>query len=81
MTNRRFYRTVVQIEVLSEEPLSNEIDIGSLYYDITEGDCSGSTEVITRENVNGKRIADLLSAQGSDPQFFQVDNDGNDVEL
>ena len=80
MTDRKFYRTVVQIEVLSEEPLSHFPDIDSIHYDITEGGCFGDTKVIAREILNGKDIADALQHQGSDPEFFLVDSEGNDVQ-
>jgi hypothetical protein len=81
MTTRKFYRTVVQVEVLSEEPLGNDesIDLSVLAYQITDGDFSGSISIPTIEEVNGKRIADLLLSQGSDPEFFQVDSEGNDT--
>jgi len=80
MTKRKFYRTVVQIEILSEEPYEGS-DLASIMYDITEGHCSGEVENIARnEEKNGKEMADLLIAQRSDPEFFQLDEEGNDTE-
>jgi hypothetical protein len=37
-----FYRTVLKVEVLSEEPLDNVDDLSAVAYAITDGDCSGS---------------------------------------
>jgi hypothetical protein len=80
MTNRKFYRTVIQIEVLSEEPLADSDNLESIYYDITEGDCSGAVKTIAVEQVNGSHMASLLNSQGSDPGFFQLTEDGDDED-
>jgi hypothetical protein len=81
MTNRRFYRTIVQVEVLSEQPLGNKepIDHYLLTYQITDYDLSGSISIPTIEEVDGKSIAELAQAQGSAPEFFQVDSEDNDI--
>lgn len=36
----KFYRTVIQVEVLSEDPFECT-DLGEVNYAIAEGDCSG----------------------------------------
>ena len=77
MTTRKFYRTVIEVEILSEEPLNDVKNLDAVYYDITWGDCSGAINVTATETVNGAQIAKLLNAQGSD--FFQVDEHGNDI--
>ena len=79
MTERKFYRTVVEIEILSEEPYSNE-NLSQIAYDITEGDCSGAYGVVNSETVDGKTMAEMLLNQGSDPGFFMLDEEGNDTE-
>ena len=80
MTKRKFYRTVVQIEILSEDPYK-ETDLGEIMYDITEGHCSGEAkDVVRNEEKNGKEMAALLKAQRSDPEFFMLDEEGNDTE-
>jgi len=77
---RMFYRTVIQVEVLSEEPFSFD-NLNSIHEAITDGDCSGLvTTVIDNENVDGPKMAKLLEEQGSDPSFFQLTNDGQDME-
>jgi len=79
-SKRRFYRHVYSVEVLSEEPLPENIDLDSLHYQITEGECSGIRLGMTTETVDGPTMAKLLQGQGSDPEFFSLDADGNDVE-
>jgi hypothetical protein len=76
----KFYRTVIQVEVLSEEP----VDFDSLHGlgdAITTGDCSGQlTALVQNEEVDGPTMACLLQAQGSDPAFFMLTEDGSDLE-
>lgn len=77
--SREFYRTVIHVEVLSEEPYvftGNLVDVAA---DIITGDCSGVARTIQEEKCNGARMAQLLLAQGSEPEFFQLDENGNDL--
>lgn len=78
---RRFYRTVVQIEILSEEPFGNPEDLENVHYAITEGDCSGSVTILAQEQVDAARMAKLLEAQGSDAGFFRLDSEGNEQPM
>ena len=81
MTSRRkFYRTVIQVEVLSEEPYHCG-NLKRIDQDISDGDCSGRlSEVVRNEVVDGPAMAKLLQAQGSDPGFFRLDDEGNDTD-
>ena len=79
MSTRKFFRTVYQVEVLSGELIEGGIPIEHLAYQIDEGDYSGSI-TITSEEVDGPTMARMLVAQGSDPGFFQLDADGEEVE-
>jgi hypothetical protein len=79
MTERNFYRTVIHVEVLSEEPYVFDGNLVDVANDISSGDCSGVARTIQEEKCNGARIAQLLIAQGSDPEFFGVDENGNDT--
>jgi hypothetical protein len=80
MSKRKFYRTVIQIEILSEDPYETN-DLNTIEYDITEGRCSGNAKDIIRNEVkNGKEMADLLTAQGSAPEFFNLNDAGENVD-
>jgi hypothetical protein len=79
MSDRTFYRTVVTVEVLSEDPLNFDT-LEDLHHAITTGDCSGRYETTKTETLNGKDTAAGLIAQGSDPGFFQLDEEGNDCD-
>ena len=71
-----YYRTVYQVEVLSIGPfdggesLVNMSDLAAIAYEIDEGDCSGAVTEISSEEVTRERMAELLEAQGSEPEFL-----------
>jgi len=58
------------------------VEFGSLqdvHSAITDGDCSGRWHVTTTEEVDGVRMAQLLQEQASDPAFFELTADGEEV--
>ena len=79
MPKKKYYRTIIQIEVLSEDPYGYE-SLSQTAYDIEEGECSGDVKVLKTEAISGKEMAEALTAQGSDPEFFQLDEEGNPIE-
>lgn len=78
-SKRTFYRTVFQVVVLSEEPLS-KMSLEDLGYEIYDGSCSGAFTKQDSIEVDGATMAALLIDQGSDPSFFQLTGDGEDTE-
>lgn len=78
-SKRKFYRTVLQVEVLSEEPYNFD-SLQATAYDIDEGGCSGKVEVVKSEVLNARQAAKALDNQGSAPEFFRIDEKGNDLE-
>ena len=80
-SKRRFCRTVVKVEVLSEEPLPERLPLEGLAHSITEGDCSGVVSVEEAGELDGPGAAKALRAQGSDPCFFELTEDGEDIEV
>ena len=79
MTNRKFHRTLIQVEVLSEEPYNQE-SLEQVNHDIIEGDCSGKWEITKTEELDGQQAAQALIGQASDPSFFRLTEEGNDTE-
>lgn len=71
MGERIFYKTILQIEILSEEPFHNE-NLNEIHDAITQGDCSGIVNEISHETLTEKETALALTAQGSEPGFFQI---------
>ena len=78
MTDRKFHKTIIQVEVLSEEPFGYN-ELSDVHHQITNGDCSGTYTTLSTEELDGRQAADALKAQDSDPEFFQIDEDGNDL--
>jgi hypothetical protein len=78
-SKRKFYRTLVTVEVLSEEPYYPET-LEQVAHDICEGDCSGDWTHEKSIEVDGLSMAKLLIAQGSDAGFFRLDDKGNDID-
>lgn len=72
------YRNVIQVEILSNYPWADGIeDLSIVHYQITDGDSSGSVErIVVNEQVSAERMAELLTAQGSDPSFLLDPVDG-----
>lgn len=80
MTKRKFHKTVIQVTILSEEPFYEEWDLEDVRRSIEEGECSGKCEEVSREEVDGKTMAKLLLEQGSDPEFFNLTEAGEDAD-
>jgi hypothetical protein len=74
------YRTVVKIVILSDEPYDLGNSLSDIDYDINDGDCSGK---VTYEYGNkillGKNAIKEIQLQGSYPEFFGIDEKGNEL--
>lgn len=80
MTDQKFYKTTYKIVVLSQEPLPPDMSLKDIDYAITFGECSGEVGLVQEEIMNGEQAAKALIAQGSDPGFFGLDDEGNDSD-
>jgi hypothetical protein len=86
MEGRKFYKTVITVTVLSEDgPISMETDLDVVAHQIIHGDWihgdwSGKIENDGGTELTPKEMADEALKQGSDPGFFGLDEDGNEVE-
>jgi len=78
MTNRKFYKTKITFEVLSEEPIG-DMEMSHIVHECMEGGFSGDTINSTETIMNGKQAAKALIKQGSDTEFFQLNEDGSDM--
>ena len=79
MSNRYFFKTVVQVEVLSENPFEFT-GLKDLDYLITQGHCVGAVRILETEELTGKETAVALMEQGHDPSFFHLTADGQDAD-
>lgn len=75
---RKFFKTILEVEILSEEPLG-PMSLTNYAYEIAQGDCSGVYKVVSEEELDGPSAAKALIEQGSDPEFFALNEDGSDM--
>ncbi len=77
---RLYFRTLLSVEVLSEAPILPGMDISDIVHEMSDGDYVGSASEMSVEEVDGPTMAQLLTSLGSEPGFFQLDNEGNALE-
>ncbi len=80
MTSRLFYKTILAIEVLSEEPIGDDMNPESIIREAIEGDFSMRELPRTATVLSGLEAAKALEEQASDPSFFQLTEEGEDDE-
>jgi len=73
---KKFYRRVVKIEMLSDDPFPDELDLAEIDAGITDGPWSGQLWTEIDEEVAPRRMARLLIRQRSDPGFLGLSDDG-----
>ncbi len=77
MSPRRFYRKVITVTILAEDPIGDH-DLDTVHYQIKQGDWSGQVTHGETKQINGKQMAKALVRQGSDPGFFRLTKNGED---
>lgn len=76
MNETKYYRNVVQVEILSDRPWGDVVDLEEINYQITNGDSSGRlNHTVIDEQVSAEQMAELLTAQGSEPSFLIAEDD------
>ena len=78
---KTLYRTVIEIEVISSEPIPDALDVEEIMREAYDGDYSARKTLKTEnEPIKGKEAVQYVKNQGSDPEvFFFMDEDGNDI--
>jgi len=77
---RRFYKTTFVVEILSEDLVPDEYDLKDCLEEAETGAYSGDVKSMESVEVSGPEMAKLLAEQRSDPGFFGLTNDGQDIE-
>lgn len=80
MTTRKFHKRVIRVTVLSEEPISEGLELDTIHQLITTGECSGEVDWKPDQVITGRQAAKALRQQGSDPSFFMLDNKGDEID-
>jgi hypothetical protein len=78
---KKIYRTVIKLVVLSEEPIDDNLDMGSIWEETQNGEfLAGEMTIGKGKAVVGKSAVIEVEKAGSDAEFFRMDAEGNDLE-
>ena len=75
-----YYLTTVTVEVVTRDRPYGLETLSDLAYDIADGDCSGQARVTKVRPLTGPEAAAALKAQGSDPEFLGLTEDGQPLD-
>lgn len=80
MAKKKIYKTVISYTILSEEPYT-DITLAEIETECSEGRFIGGefTTTILNQELVGKNAVTAISNLGSDPEFFMMDCEGNDI--
>jgi hypothetical protein len=72
MSDKKYYRSLITLEVLSDEPIE-EMGLGDIIRECDSGHLSGDTFSFVQTEVTPHHMEHLLIAQRSDPCFLLGD--------
>ena len=78
-TKKKLYHKRIVVDVLSETPIPDGMNLADLEYEMKQGDYVGNTETKKDQIVTGRKAAKMVMETGSDPMFFQMNEFGNEV--
>jgi len=80
MAKNDFKRTTITVEVLSNGENLAEWSLSDIIENMDAGDLVGKWEITDDESLDGSEMAEALVEFGSEPNFFNLDEDGNDLD-
>jgi len=80
-----FHKVVIQFEILCSDDMEHKIlknaSLKDIYTMVMDGSCSGRFLEPSEDKIlSGLETAKALMEQGSDPEFFQLDLEGNPLK-
>lgn len=82
MKKKKLYKTVIRFEIISDEPIAKNQSLSSIDEMTDTGHCLGrflQSETFN-EKVTGQDAVKAVKDMGSDTDFFQMDEKGNELE-
>lgn len=76
---KQFHRTVLTVEVISEEPLPGDADIMDVLTEADQGSYLLGWSLSESGTLSGEEAAAAATRLGSDPTFFYLSEDGKYV--
>ena len=78
---KKIYKTIIQVEILSEEPIDSSLSLSDIDYHITDGHCSGQLKTVSsNEEIVGKVAVEACREHGTSTEFFMMDGAGNEID-
>jgi len=78
---KKIYRTIVKLVVLSEEPIDENMSIQSILDECDSGEyVHGEMSIGSPRPLVGKTAVIEIEKAGSEPEFFRMDSQGNDLD-
>ena len=77
---RKFFKTIVEVQVLSEDFPIEFDNLLELHHMTNSGEHSGVFNVKSTKRLNGLQAAKALISQGSDPEFFRINEKGENLD-
>ena len=72
----KYYETTITVKVLSQDSPVEAMSLEDIAYEIINGDLVGSFGDTVVVELSPKETAELLYQYGSQPEFFNLDDDG-----
>lgn len=80
-SKRDFRRSVFTFEVLSEGPIPEGYSPNDILAEAGEGEFVGAWRSVGEERLDAKATVSALYRMGSEPAFFQLNDEGEDVDV
>jgi hypothetical protein len=87
LSDRTFRHMTIEIDILSDAPMISNVELlSSLAHlceaikDSTDGQCDATWDVTCDETLDAVAAVNLALVRGSEPEYFGLDDYGNDVE-
>lgn len=80
-SKREFHRTLFTFEVLSEGPIPEAWRPASIIHEAEEGEFVGVWETVADCKLGARATVSALYRMGSEPAFFELTDDGEDIEV
>lgn len=76
---KKFYKTKITLEILSENPIPDHASLSAIIEAADIGDYVAGEDKREQTELTSLQAAEELYKVGSEPEFFGIDSDGNDV--
>ena len=81
MTPRKFFRSVIRLEVISTGPYEAPVNFEQLGYNISAGPDLGTATVLESQELNGQQTVAAMRKMNWNPEWFELDENGNDLKF